>query len=112
MSKYPRRNSTWVANKYRLKSKAMFDPSIKEENVIVIEDNSEDSKIGVKEKAETLPLHRKTKENKNLGKTTERGKQIAQFLTGPITRSTTKLSRVEAFLKALVEFLKTKMIIL
>jgi hypothetical protein len=99
VSKYPRRNSTRVVNKYRLKSKAMFDPSIKKENFIVIEDNSEDSKAGVKEQAERLPLHRKAKENKNLGKTTEKGKQVAQHSTGPITRATTRLSRVEALFK-------------
>jgi hypothetical protein len=51
VSKYPRRNSTRAVNKFRLKSKAMFDPSIKKENLIVIEDNSEDSKAGIKEQA-------------------------------------------------------------
>jgi hypothetical protein len=40
LSQNPRRNSTRVTNKYKLKSKAMFNPSIKEENVIVIEDHS------------------------------------------------------------------------
>ena len=42
LSQNSRRNSTRVTNKYRLKSKAMFNPSIKEENFIVIEDHSED----------------------------------------------------------------------
>ena len=37
--KYPRRNSTSAVNKFRVNSKAMFDPSIKKENLIVIEDN-------------------------------------------------------------------------
>jgi hypothetical protein len=46
--KCPRRNSTRAVNKFRLNSKAMFDPSIKKENLIIIEDNSEDSKIGIK----------------------------------------------------------------
>jgi hypothetical protein len=68
----------------------MFDPSIKEENVIVIEDHSEDSKEGIKEKAEKPPLHREP---------TERGKQIAKFPTGPVTRATTRLSRAEALAK-------------
>jgi hypothetical protein len=40
ISKYPRRNSTRAANKFRLNSKAMFHPSIKKENLIIIEDNS------------------------------------------------------------------------
>jgi hypothetical protein len=44
--KCPRRNSTRAANKFRLNSKAMFHPSIKKENLIIIEDNSEDSKTG------------------------------------------------------------------
>jgi hypothetical protein len=44
VSQNPRRNYTRVANKYRLRFKAMFDPSIKKEDVIVIEDHSEDAK--------------------------------------------------------------------
>ena len=77
----------------------MFDPSIKKENIIVIKDNSEDSKAGVKEHAERLPLHMKEKENKNLGKTQGKGKQVAQYSTRPITRSTTKSSKVETMFK-------------
>jgi len=46
--KYPRRNSTRVVNKFRLNSKAMFDPSIKKEDLIIIEDNYEYSKTGIK----------------------------------------------------------------
>jgi hypothetical protein len=38
--KYPRINSTKAANKFRLNSKSMFHPSIKKENLIIIEDNS------------------------------------------------------------------------
>jgi hypothetical protein len=108
ISKYPRRNSTRVANKYRLKSKAMFDPYIKVENVIIIEDHSEDSKAGVKEKAERLVLHRKTKESKNLGKKTERGKQIAQFHTRHVTRATIRLSRDETLSKGTSRIPKNK----
>jgi hypothetical protein len=44
VSQNPRRNSTRVTNKYRLRSKVMFNPSIKKEDVIVIEDHSEDAK--------------------------------------------------------------------
>jgi hypothetical protein len=46
--KYPRRNSTTAVNKFRLNSKAMFDSSIKKENLIIIEDNSEDPKTSIK----------------------------------------------------------------
>jgi hypothetical protein len=34
--KCPRRKSTRSVNKFRLNSKAMFDPSIKKENLIII----------------------------------------------------------------------------
>jgi hypothetical protein len=97
--KYPRRNSTRVVNKFRLNSKAMFDPSIKKENLIVIEDNSEDSKTGIKEQAEIPPLHRNEKETKNLGKTQGKGKQVAQYSTRPMTRETTRSSKDEAVFK-------------
>jgi hypothetical protein len=59
VSQNPRRNSTRVTNKYRLKSKAMFNPSIKEENVIVIEDHSEDVEVGTRKKTKRPPLHKK-----------------------------------------------------
>jgi hypothetical protein len=59
LSQNPRRNSTRVTNKYRLKSKAMFNPSIKEENVIVIEDHSEDVEAGTRKKENRPPLHKK-----------------------------------------------------
>jgi hypothetical protein len=51
VSQKPRRNSTRVTNKYRLKSKAMFNPSIKEENIIVIEDDSENAEAGTRKRA-------------------------------------------------------------
>jgi hypothetical protein len=38
-------------------SKTMFDPSIKNENLIIIEDNSEDSKTCIKKHEETTSLH-------------------------------------------------------
>jgi hypothetical protein len=86
----------------------MFDPSIKKENFIVIEDHYEDSKVGFKEQEERLPLHRKAKENKNLGKTTKKGKHVAQHSTGPITRATTRLSRIEEILKGTGRFSENK----
>jgi hypothetical protein len=46
--KYPRRNSTRAANKFKLNSKSMFHPSIKKENLIIIEDNSKYSKKEIK----------------------------------------------------------------
>jgi hypothetical protein len=59
LSQKPRRNSTRVTNKYRLKSKSMFNPSIKEENVIVIEEHSEDVEAGTRKKTKRSPLHKK-----------------------------------------------------
>jgi hypothetical protein len=38
--KCPIRNSTRAANKFRMNSKAMFHPSIKTDNLVIIEDNS------------------------------------------------------------------------
>jgi hypothetical protein len=99
VSQNPRINSTRVTNKYMLRSKSMFDPLIKEENAIFIEDHSEDSKAGIKEKEEKPPLHR------DLAK---RGKQIPQFQTGPVTRATTRLSRVEVLAKGTSRISKNK----
>jgi hypothetical protein len=48
ISKYPKINSTRAENKFRLNSKALFHPSIKKENLIIIEDNSEDTMKEVK----------------------------------------------------------------
>jgi hypothetical protein len=79
----------------------MFDPSIKKENLIVIEDNSEDSKEGIKEQEKIPPVHRKEKENKNLEKTEGKGKQVAQYSTGPTKRETTRSSKVEALFKGI-----------
>jgi hypothetical protein len=92
VSQNPRRNSTRVTNKYRLRSKAMFDPSIKKEDVIVIEDHSEDAKEDIKQKAGKPPLHKEP---------TKRGKQTVPFPTRPVTRATTKLSRAKASAKGI-----------
>jgi hypothetical protein len=80
VSQKPRRNSTRVTNKYRLKFKAIFNPSIKEENIIVIEDHSEDAEVGTKKKAKGTPLHKKPTNN---------GKQSVSSSTGTVTRDTT-----------------------
>jgi hypothetical protein len=92
VSQNPRRNSTRVTNKYRLRSKAMFDPSIKKEDVIVIEDHSEDAKADIKQKTGKTPLHKEP---------AKRGKQIVPFPIGPVTRDATKLSRDKASAKGI-----------
>jgi hypothetical protein len=76
VSQNPRRNFTRVTNKYRLKSKSMFNPSIKEENFIVIEDHSKDVEAGTRKKARRPPLHKKP---------AKRGKQIVSLPTRPAT---------------------------
>jgi hypothetical protein len=87
VSQKPRRNSTRITNKYRLRSKAMFDPSIKKEDVIVIEDHSEDAKTDIKQRENKPPLHKEP---------AKRDKQVIASSTGPITRATTRLSRAKA----------------
>jgi len=62
----------------------MFDPSIKKEDVIVIEDHSEDAKADIKQKAGKPPLHKEP---------TKRGKQVVPLPTELVTRATTKFSR-------------------
>jgi hypothetical protein len=52
----PRRNYTRVTNKYRLRPKAVFDSSIKREDVIVIEDHFEDAKEDIKRKTRMSPM--------------------------------------------------------
>jgi hypothetical protein len=99
VSQNPRRNSTRVTNKYRLKSKAMFNPSIKEENVIVIEDHSEDAGAGTRKKEKRPPLHKKP---------TKRGKQIVSSSTGPVTRATTRLAKAKEIAKGISEIPENK----
>jgi hypothetical protein len=61
----------------------MFDPSIKKEYVIVIEDHSKDAETNVKQKENKPSLHKKQ---------ADKGKQIVPLSTGPVTRATTRLS--------------------
>jgi hypothetical protein len=72
----------------------MFHPSIKKENLIIIEDNSEDSKKEIKKQAVASSLHRTEKESEDLKKKQEKGKQIAQYSRRPMTRETTKSDSV------------------
>jgi hypothetical protein len=73
----------------------MFDLSIKKENLTIIEDNSEDSKTCIKKHAETPSLYMNEKETENLGKTQEKGKQVAQYSRISVTRATTRSSKSE-----------------
>jgi len=99
VSQKPRRNSTRVTNKYRLKSKAMFNPSIKEENVIVIEDDSENAKAGTRKRAKRTSL---------LKKPVNKGKQMFSSSTGPVTRATTRLVKAKEISKGISEIPENK----
>jgi hypothetical protein len=98
-SQKPRRNSTRVTNKYKLKSKAMFNPSIKEENIIVIEDHSEYAEASTRKKAKGTPLHRKP---------TKKGKQIVSSSIGPVTRATTRLAKAKEIAKGISDIPENK----
>jgi hypothetical protein len=72
----------------------MFHPSIKKENLIIIEDNLEDSKKGIKKQTVTSSLHRTEKEYEYLKKKEEKGKQIAEYSRRPVTKATTKSASI------------------
>jgi hypothetical protein len=74
--KFPRRNSTRVVNKFRLNSKAMFDPSIKKENLIIIEDNSEDSKTASRNRQRHLLCTGMRKKLKTWGRDKKRENKL------------------------------------
>jgi hypothetical protein len=99
MPQDPRRNSTRVTNKYKLRPKSMFDSSIKREDVIVIEDHSEDAKADIKQKTGKSPVHKEP---------TKEGKKTVPFSTGPVTRATTKLSRAKASTNGISRVPETK----
>jgi hypothetical protein len=98
-SQKPRRNSTRVTNKYRLKSNAMFNPSIKEENIIVIEDDSENAEAGTRKRAKRTSL---------LKKPVKKGKQMFSSSTGPVMRASTRLAKSKEMAKAISEILENK----
>jgi hypothetical protein len=99
VSQKPRRNSTRVTNKYRLKSKAMFNPSIKEENTIIIEDDSEDVEASTRKRAKRTPLPKKS---------VSKRKGILTPPTGPITRASTRLAKAKEMAKGISEFPEEK----
>jgi hypothetical protein len=90
VSKYPRINSMRVANKFRMNSRAMFHPSIKKVNLIIIEENSEDTKKEIKKQSLASSSHKSKEESKEQRKKREKGKQIAQCSSRPVTRETTR----------------------
>jgi hypothetical protein len=99
VSQKPRRNYTRVTNKYRLKSKAMFNPSIKEENVIVIEYDSENDEEGTRKREKRTSLPKKP---------VNKGKKMISSATGPVTRASTRLAKAKEMAKGISETLKNK----
>jgi hypothetical protein len=98
-SQKPRKNSTRVTNKYRLKSKSMYNPSITEENVIVIEYHFEDVEEGTRKKEKGTPL---------LKKIVNKGKQFFSSSTGPVMSATTRLAKAKEIAKGISEIPENK----
>jgi hypothetical protein len=99
VSQKPRRNSTRVTNKYRLKSKAMFNPSIKEENFIIIEYDSENVEASTIKRAKRTPLPKKY---------VSKGKRIISPPAGPVMRASTRLTKSKEMAKGISETLEDK----
>jgi hypothetical protein len=99
VSHKPRRNSTRVTNKYRLKSKAMFNPSIKEENTIIIEDDSEDVEASTRKRVKRNLLPKKY---------VSKRKGILTPPIGPVTRASTRLAKAKEMAKGISEFPEEK----
>ena len=72
----------------------MFSPSIKEENIIVIEDDSENAEEGTK---------KRTKRTSLLKKPVSKGKKIFSSSTGPVTRASTRLEKDKEMAKGISE---------
>jgi hypothetical protein len=99
VSQKPQRNSTRVTNKYRLKSKEIFNLSIKEETTIIIEDDSEDVETSTKKRAKKTPLPKKY---------VSKGKGILTPPTGPVMRASTRLAKDKEMAKGINEFPEEK----
>jgi hypothetical protein len=95
VSQKPWRNSTRDTNKYRLNSKAMFNPSIKVENTIIIDDDSEEVETSTRKKAKKTPFPKKS---------VSKGKGKLTPPVGPVTRASTTLAKDKEMAKGISEF--------
>jgi hypothetical protein len=77
----------------------MFNPSIKEENVIVIEGNSENVEAGTKKRAKRTSL---------LKKSVHKGKQMFSSSIGPIMGASTRLAKDKEMAKGINEIPENK----
>jgi len=94
VSKYPKRNVNMATNKLRLNLKALFHPSIKKENLIIIEYNLEYIMEEVKRQTLTSSSHKLKEESEEQRKKHEKRKQIAQYSRRPVNRETKRLGSV------------------
>jgi hypothetical protein len=72
----------------------MFNLSIKEENFIIIEDDSENVEASTRKKEKRTPLPKKS---------VSKGKRITSPPTGPITRASTRLAKAKEMAKGISE---------
>jgi hypothetical protein len=72
----------------------MFNSSIKEENIIIIEDDSENVEENTRKRAKRTPLPKKS---------VSKGKRIISPPTGPITRASTRLEKDKEMAKGISE---------
>jgi hypothetical protein len=101
---YPSRSKTRATNKLRLNSKALFNPSIKKENVIVIDDDTVESTEEEKGQSPVNSSHKWKKvklepkdeyyddDTVEKQRKYEKGKQVAEHSMRHVTRATKKLS--------------------
>jgi hypothetical protein len=94
ISQKPRINFTRATNKYRLNSKAMFNLSIKEENFVIIEDDSENVEASTRKREKRTPLPKNS---------INKGKRILTPPTGPIVRASTRLAKAKEMAKGINE---------
>jgi hypothetical protein len=101
VSQKPQGNSTRDTNKYRLNSKAMFNPKIKEENTIIIEYDFEDVETITRKRAKKTPFPKKS---------ISKGKGKITPPIGPVTRDSTRLDKAKEMAKESLNSLKKNMI--
>jgi hypothetical protein len=99
VSQKPQRNSNRDTNKYRLNSKAMFNLAIKEENTIIIDDDSEDVETSTRKRTKKIPFPKKS---------VSKGKGKLTPPTGPVTRASTRLAKAKEMAKGISEFSEEK----
>ena len=78
-----------------MNSKEMFNPAIKEENTIIIEDDSEDVETSTRKREKKSPFPKKS---------VSKGKGKLTPPTGPVTRASTRLEKAKDMAKGISQF--------